>query len=48
LAVNYKKEVLLGDTVRSSIAADPENEGRFLHLISVDGENNALGMTEWK
>lgn len=48
LAVNYKKEVLLGDTISTSIAADPENEGRFLHLISVDGENNALGMTEWK
>lgn len=48
LAVNYKKEVLLGDTVRSSLAVDPVNRGRLLHLISVDGETNALGMTEWK
>lgn len=48
LAVNYKKEVLLGDTIRSILTTDTVSGDRFFHLISVDGETNALGMTEWK
>jgi acyl-ACP thioesterase len=48
LAANYRKEVLPGDTVLSSIRADDERADSYWHVISVNGETNAIGFTQWK
>lgn len=48
LAVNYRKEVLPGDSVMSSVTPDITIQGAFWHIISVNGETNALGYTQWK
>lgn len=48
LAVNYKKEVLPGSKVLSAAMKDEAEGLSFWHVISVDGEINALGFTQWK
>ncbi|MCR3956865.1 MAG: thioesterase [Gudongella sp.] len=47
LGIIYKKEVLLGDSFSTGFIMDEDRPGHINHVISVDGETNALGYTQW-
>jgi len=46
--INYKKEIKLGNKIKSSYSKYEEAEGNtFIHQITTDGELNAYGRTIW-
>ena len=48
LDIHYKKEVVLGNLISSSLMKSEENPTIFLHKISHNSEIHALGRTVWK
>jgi acyl-ACP thioesterase len=48
IAIKFNKEIRLGDEVATFAIADSDKTTAYRHIISVKGEINAIGYTEWK